>query len=179
MVTIRCASGSAVKLNAIKKAWASLRLQEKLKVVGLPVELQDRPDFDVNAQPEGREQTITYARHRMQEMHRQHGGPIGVDISIESGAIEGVDVAVVLLCSPDGKEAIAFSSGIAFPQGTLEEARRRGFKATTAGDIIHERFPEVPANNWQAHFPPHTSREDQIAEALKDGLLTLQAKRGE
>jgi hypothetical protein len=142
----------------------------------LPVELQARPDLRINAQPEGELQTVRYARERMHEMCRQYGDTTGIDISIESGAIEGMDVAVVLLRMADGKERVVLSQGVAFPEGTLEEARRRGFKSTTAGDVIHELFANVPANSWQAYFPPNISRETQIADAVEKGLRLLFAR---
>lgn len=173
MPTVRCPSGSAVKINAIKRALAVVRPEEEYEVQGLPVELQARQDMQINAQPEGEEQTTRYARERLLEMCRQHGDTPGIDISIESGAIEGVDVAVILLRTVKGEEEIVLSQGIPFPEGTLEEARRRGFKLTTAGDVIHELFPDVPANSWQVYFPPNVSRETQIVEAVEKGLRLL------
>lgn len=135
----------------------------------MPVELQVRPDLSVNAQPEGEQETVGYARERWREMCLEHGPTTGIDISIESGAIGNLDVAVVILYS-HGNEVVVLSRGIAFPPGVLEEARARGFKTTTAGDIIHERFSHIPSNNWHVHFPPYKSREDQIVEAVVSGL---------
>jgi len=175
MFVVRCPSGSPVKLDAIRGALTMVLPDKEIDLQGLPVELQARHDFAVNAQPEGQEETIGYARERWHEMCRQHGAPVDLDISIESGAIGGLDVAVVALYSARGDEIIILSEGIAFPAGSLDEARRRGFKTTTAGDVIHEQYPHVPSNSWQAHFPPHKSREDQIKGAVLDGLLWLGA----
>lgn len=170
MLIVRCPSSSAVKLNAIKKALGIVLPNEEFNLQGLPVELQARPDLSINAQPEGEEETVGYARERWHEMCRQHGVPTNLDISIESGAINGRDVAATALYSSQGDEVIVLSEGITFPVGTLEEARRRGFKTTTAGDIVHERFPGIPSNSWQQYFSPYKSREEQITEAVVNTL---------
>lgn len=175
MLIVRCPSSSAIKLAAIKTALAAVWPELEYDLRGLPVELQARDDLQIDAQPEGRERTVAYARERMFEMHRRYDDTPGLDISIESGAIDGRDVAVVFLRSATDGEEIVFSVGIPFPEGSLEEARRRGFKTTTAGDVIHERYQDVPANSWQVHFSPFVSREAQIAEAIENGLRRLSA----
>lgn len=176
MNVVRCPSASAVKIEAVRGGLDAVWPGQNFEIQGLPVELQDRADLQINAEPEGLEQTINYARARWQEMCKQHGVTPWLDISIESGAIEGFDVAVIALFTSIGKEAIAISEGVPIPNGTLEEARRRGFKTTTAGDIIHERWPHIPANSWQEHFPPYLSRQQQIQDAIIDGLRSLKLR---
>lgn len=169
-MVIRCPSSSSIKLDAIREALQATHPDELFDIQGLPVELQDRSDMTVNAQPEGRDETVKYARLRLREMQRQHGPATGLDIGIESGAIDGFDVTAVVLDSALGEVAMALSQGIMFPEDSLEEAQRRGFKTTTAGDIIHERHPDIPSNNWQEHFPPYISRREQIRDAVIDAL---------
>lgn len=170
MRVARSPTGSELKLAAIREALATVWPWIKFEVQAKPVELQARPDLGINAQPEGGAQTQSYVRARWREMCRQHGLVPDLDIVVESGAIDGLDVAVVGIYLPAGNEVIKMSRGIPFPDGTLEEARRRGFKTTTAGDIIHERWGHIPANDWQVHFPPHVARKDQIREAVEAGL---------
>ncbi len=168
---IRCPSSSTVKINAIIEALGTVRPGEDFDIQKLPVELQDRDDLQIKAQPEGDEEIVGYARTRLEEMCRQYGPAPGLDIGIESGAVEGADVAAVVLGSAVGEIAVALSLGIPFPSGSLDEAHRRGFKTTTAGEIIHEQHPDIPANSWQEYFPPYISRQQQLRDAIVDALL--------
>jgi non-canonical (house-cleaning) NTP pyrophosphatase len=126
--------------------------------------------MSINAQPFGEAETVRYARARRRQMCLEYGQAASTDISIESGAIAGQDVAVVLLYTQSGNEILVLSQGIPFPDDSLEVARERGFKTTTAGDIIHERYPHIPGNSWQVCFPPFISREQQIQEAVERAL---------
>lgn len=170
---VRTPSKSSVKRNAIVAALAEVWPGRTFDVLGLPVELQDRTDLQVDSQPEGLELTVSYAEARGDEMCAQHGQSSGIDILIESGAIDGQDVAVVIIRTHDGKKITTLSRGIDFPAGALEEARRRGFARVTAGDIIHEWRDEVPSNNWQPFYPPYITREEQIRQAVVEGLREL------
>lgn len=170
---VRVASSSKVKLDASRSAMATLGRHLSTFVHGFPVELQDRRDLQFNAQPEGREEIIRYTLAREAEMCRMHGTVSYLDIVVESGAIEGMDVAVVALFMPERQEHIILSQAIAFPKGSLDEARRRGFKTTTAGDVIHERMPSIPANDWQKYVTPFMSRQQQISDAIVRGLREM------
>ncbi len=170
---VRTPSKSSVKIEAVTAALAEVWPDRTFDVMGLPVELQDRADLQVDAQPEGLELTVSYANARGDEMCRQHGQPTGIDILIESGAIDGQDVAVIVIRTHDGKKVTSLSQGIDFPAGTLDEARRRGFASVTAGDIIHEQRPDVPSNNWHPFYPPFVTREEQIKGAVVEGLREL------
>lgn len=173
MRVVRCPSKSAIKLDAIRQAFAVVDPSLAIKVEGSPVELQDRPDMSINAQPVGKGQTIEYARARWREMCQQHGPTTDLDIVIESGAIYGFDVAVVIIHAANGNEIVVLSEGIKFPDDTLEEALKRGAKTTTAGDIIHERCSHIPANNWHEYFIPYVSRRQQIQSAIERGLRQI------
>lgn len=163
---IRCPSGSSIKLAAIQTAIKELHDGSNYEVQNFPVELQDRQDLDVNAEPVGKEQTLEYARERLKQMQRAHGTTPGIDISIESGIIDGFDVACVVLSDTSGEVAFEWSQGIAVPEGAFEEAKAKGLKTTSVGDIIHEKDPTIPANNWQASFPPYIARQQQIQTAI-------------
>jgi|GEM_PF-5494016 len=175
---VRLASKSKIKEGGVIDAFALWRPGGAIKPILYPVELQDRSDLEINAQPEGREQTLAYVYARKSAMQAQYGAlppEDGFDVIVESGAIDGEDVAVVLVQTHTGHEAVAFSPGIPFPAGTLEEARRRGFRHTTAGDVIHERHPHIPADDWQHFFEPRMSRRYQIGTAILEALRTLEA----
>lgn len=167
---VRCPSGSTIKLQAINAAIQEVYAEHDYEIQSFPVELQDREDLDINTEPEGREQTLAYAHERLKQMCLQHGPTHWIDISIESGVIDGFDVACVVINTRNGEGYLAWSQGIAVPEGTLEEARARGLKATSVGDIIHEKHPEIPANDWQVSFPPYISRQQQIQTAVVSSL---------
>ena len=172
---IRCPSASKIKLGAIDEALREALPNRNLQIQSFPVELQDRDDLNINAEPEGREQTLEYARERLKQMRLEEGAPSGIDISIENGIINGFDIACVVINSKDSEEAIAWSQGVAVPNGALEEARKRGLKTTTVGDIIHEKYPKIPAKDWHANFPPYISRQHQIREAIIAALRQILA----
>lgn len=170
MRNVRIPSTSGVKREAVEEALKAVWPNDQFTIQCHAVELQDRPDMSVDAQPEGRELTIRYAQERGDELKRQQGETEFIDVLIESGAIDGRDVAVVIIRTHKGEEKVILSEGVPFPQGTLEEARRVGFKTTTAGDIIHERWPSIPSNSWQQYFWPGLSRKEQIRNAVIEGL---------
>ena len=170
---IRSPTSSSVKIEAIRLALVVVQPEQSFDIQSMPVELQDRSDLSINAQPAGRNETIAYARERLRQMHALHGPTPGLDIGIESGAIDALDVACVVVQTRLGEAALALSSGVAFPAGSLETARARGFKNTTVGDIIHEQHPNIPSNNWQEYFPPYISRQEQIQGAIVTALRML------
>ncbi len=172
---IRCPSGSEIKLSAINAALREVYADNDFKVTSFPVELQGRSDLDINAEPEGKEQTLEYARERLRQMCLQHGPTPGIDISIESGIIDGLDVACVVISTQNGESALSWSQGVTVPEGALEKARARGLKTTSVGDIIHEKHPEIPANNWEGSFPPYISRQQQIQAAVISALHRMPA----
>lgn len=172
-MTVRCPSSSKIKLDAIKAALYEVGIDKNYELLSIPVELQDRKDLDIHAEPEGEEQTLAYAYERQKQMRLQHGPTTGIDISIESGIIDGQDVACILLSTTNQKDLVVWSQGVPTPKGTFENARTRGLKTTTVGDIIHENNPAIPANNWQGHFPPYISRQHQIQEAVVSALRKI------
>ena len=145
-MVIRCPSASKIKLSAINDALREASKNRDFQVYSFPVELQDRDDLNINAEPEGREQTLEYARERLKQMRLEKGPTSGIDISIESGIVNGSDVACIVINNNNGEEVITWSQGVSIPEGALEEARKRGLKTTTVGDIIHESFRA----NWLA-----------------------------
>lgn len=173
-IVLRCASSSDIKLEAVRRGFAQVKPHRGFDLRDLAVELQDRPDLAFDAQPEGKELTITYANARLEELIRRHGPTPGIDFAIESGAIDGMDIAVVAVRSCAAQKATQLSWGVPFPSGTLEEARRRGFKTTTVGKIIHERDNTIPANDWHSSVMPGMTRERQIRGAVIEALHQIE-----
>lgn len=190
-MTNRIASASGCKFTGTSQGLAAAD-EADTEVAKCPVELQDRADMEINAQPIGYDQTVAYAKARMDTMIEEYGpNATGFDFAVESGAIrlapDGsvvpnnveagnwplVDVAIVLIRDSRGREYVQASAGVMFPEGTLEEAIRRGVKTTTAGDVIAEWHEGVPSGTWQAHFFPQLPREKQIADAVAAGLIAL------
>ena len=166
---VRVASGSSIKLDGTRMALGKIHWVSE--VVACPTELQDTEGF--NAQPYGLEETRRYVRARYRAMCEAYKpNPDGVDIVVESGAIDGKDVACVLVAFR-GQIYTGESQPVPFPEGTLVEAHRRGFKTVTAGAIIHEKLPGVPANNWHHIMVPGMTREKQIAGVLLPILRRL------
>lgn len=173
MSGVFCSSASRLKLTGIESGFW-LERGEGVRAQGYAVDLPQRDDLEINEQPEGFEQTLAYARARDEAMVAAHPEvKQGIRFSIESGAIDGMDVAIVLAYVGD-KEFVAKSHPLPFPEGSLEEARRRGFKTTTAGMVIHEWQPAIPANNWQEYLTV-MSRPQQIAGAVRQVLQQIAA----
>lgn len=173
MRIVRVSSASSIKLDAVRSALLEAWPREAFEILPCPTELQDRKDVTFDAQPEGWGAIVTYLRARHEAMVAEYGPTELFDIDVESGAVDGFDVAGVLITTFLGEQFLLRSEGVPFPDGTLEEARRRGFKKTTAGDIIHEWNEDIPANNWQSHYWPYTSRKTQIYRVLVRGFDTL------
>lgn len=183
VVTVNVASDKPVKIEAVRQALSELFPDVDFQIRPCAVRLEEREGLDVNAQPEGEAQTSMYAMMRLSEMIEQYGRA-DLNIAIESGAIDGQDVAVIVIESARGRRAkhLLFSEAVPFPTlpnaagemvNTLEEARKRGFKTTTAGKIIQELRPDIPHDAWQEHFESVSGRKltrvQQIKEALVNG----------
>mgnify|MGYP000999353550 CR=1 FL=1 len=91
-----------------------------------------------------------------------------VGVGIESGLFfvrqgQVLDIAFLSLVDNNGREFIATSQGVMFPANAVAEARSRGFKNVTAGQIIAERF-------GGDHTDPHTTLTE--GRVTREGLLT-------
>jgi non-canonical (house-cleaning) NTP pyrophosphatase len=131
----------------------------------------------VNAQPFGKEEILRGARNRAAEVWLRSRSAYA--IGIENGIIRVgrgyVDIAAIVVIGPDGSERVAWSRPIRFPAADVEEARRRGFGKTTAGQILAERVGCSPEDPHAYLTAGRETREELLTEAilglLKDGLL--------
>lgn len=95
-----------------------------------------------------------------------------------------VDICYVVIENRDGVRFEAESYGIPIPIRYVEAARRAtstnyhelGF-AVTAGSLIHQHYPHIPADNWMADpLFGGKSRMDQIQNALQLTLDLIRAQ---
>lgn len=187
---VRTPTSSGVKLQPIRAALLKKWPNKIFQIKPIPVELQDRPDLNIMAQPKGIAQTAKYAKARRKELLAKDDSPYMVDISIENGIVWSWrviklwghwDVAVVYIVTASGETSLTVSVPVRVPEWAWKEAKRRGFKTTTAGQIIHERYPLIPANNWMPYsaslcrgdetpVADGITREEQIEGAILKGL---------
>ena len=187
-ITVNVASGSKIKLDAVERGLSDVFPGASFRIFPMAVELQDR-EGDVNAQPIGRDETVGYARMRVEAMVATYG-KADVNVAIESGAIGRDDVAAMCVETREGVRTEFLSSAVPFPMITtgtgetidpLEVAKERGVKTTTAGDVIHEYCPDIPGNNWHESVPVEAggmSRTDQIASAFSNHAAEIRELLG-
>lgn len=179
---VRSPSGSAIKLDGIREAILLEFPHISVMVKGIPVELQRTGH--VNAQPVGRKLTLFYARLREDALQKKNRGKWDLDIAIESGAIKGNDVALILFTLPSGRELVVPSEKVIMPPQFMRIAKKRGFDTTKVGDVIHEHFPHIPSGDWHAYaeslargdthpVKSGPSRKELITSAVRQGLRKL------
>jgi len=129
----------------------------------------------VNAQPVGHEETLAGARNRAFAA-RAVCPKAEIAIGIENGlCIDGegwVDIAVVVLLTSDGKQAILLSPSVPFPIAFVEEARARGFATTTVGAVMAERVGSDPHDPHPFLTGGMKTRKDLLIETLVKGVRT-------
>jgi non-canonical (house-cleaning) NTP pyrophosphatase len=103
-------------------------------------------------QPVGFGQTLLCAKNRAEIVRLQY--PEALCLGIESGLIQAHDVttdtAVIAALTPDGSWFFGTSPGITLPERYVQEAKRRGFKTTTVGEVVAESLRGDPTD-------PHAS----------------------
>ena len=165
MIRIAVASNSAIKLDAVRDAIASLMI--KAEIIGL------KTASGVPEQPTDKE-TLQGARNRIQ--HAKALDPRAqLYIAIENGIFDEAgryfDKAVVICLTSAGQEFIATSAGVEFPADCVEEARRIGFDKMTASKIIAQRGLS------KQHDDPHLSLAGRPrAQFITETLVTLLRK---
>jgi inosine/xanthosine triphosphatase len=164
---------SVHKLHAAKQACMLLGLEAEVSGVKVA--------SGQNEQPIGFEETYGGALSRAQGARETVADAIA--IGIENGVFpfggdkkdkHAVDFAVVVILMPDGRESVATSAGMEYPDACVVEAKRRGFKTTTVGSIFAERFGGDPTDPLSILSEGRTPRvallADTIAQALTSAL---------
>jgi len=129
---IRLGSTSASKIEALKEACG---------IMGIEADIQTLPaSSEINDQPYGFDETYRGALNRA--LNTKKDNPNAMSIGIENGIIpvgdKFIDMAVIVVLTPDGKNFMSTSAGIEFPKEAVETARTRGFESNTAGSVIAE-----------------------------------------
>jgi len=164
-ITITLGSTSKHKLTAVKQACEQLGLTASL--VGV------KAASGQNEQPVGLSETFQGALNRAQGAKAQN--PKAIAIGIEGGIFITdseqlpltVDLAVIVVLTPDGRRIITTTPGIVFPEDYVEIAKKRGFITTTVGSVIAEKLGGDPTD-------PHstlTNRAVSRSKTLVDGLV--------
>lgn len=171
MLNVVVGSTSRHKLDAIRNACAELGIDAD--VLGV------RTISGQHEQPSGLDETIAGALRRANEAQKAESGSTA--IGIESGIIINrfpievvIDLAVVVILTPEGKRIITTSAGIEFPSQDASTAFGRGFSTTTVGSVIAERTGCDPTD-------PHaylTNGKVSRAKLLTDAVVAALAQLG-
>ena len=130
-------SENKLKIEAVKKAYLTKNggKAENIEIRGYST------DSGVGEQPINK-QTLKGARNRIMNLEKQ---VLGLDLifSIENGIFyeneKYVDKAVVVVKEiKSGKEYVAYSEGVVFPDEYVERARVIGFDKTTVGRVMKD-----------------------------------------
>lgn len=104
---------------------------------------------DIDAQPEGRAMGEQGAENRAVALRPLYPNAyiVGMEDYLDYDEDERpVNRTAVVVMAPDGREYNATSTSIPFDRRDVSEARKRGFKTTTVGDVLAERIGGDPAN---------------------------------
>ena len=84
-----------------------------------------------------------------------------------------LDIAVIVILTPDGRQIVTTSEGIEFPEEYVEIAEERGFETTTVGSVITERLSGDPTDPHSVLTKGKVTRTKTLVDALKTALHQL------
>jgi non-canonical (house-cleaning) NTP pyrophosphatase len=163
---ITLGSMSTHKLNAVRQACRELGFDFVVSGV--------KTSSGQNEQPVGFDETFGGALNRATSAKSQDHDSIA--IGIESGIFRfGVtlDIAVIVILTPDGRQIVTTSEGIEFPEEYVEIAEERGFETTTVGSVITERLSGDPTDPHSVLTKGKVTRTKTLVDALKTALHQL------
>lgn len=163
-------STSRHKLDAVQQACAKLELTAIVSGI--------KTSSGQNEQPVGFDETLGGALTRATSAKEQE--PESIAIGIESGIFNiktngplTLDIAVVVVLTPDGRQIITTSEGIQFPQECVTIAESRGFKTTTVGTIVTEQYGGEPTDPHSVLTKGVVTRTMTLIDALMVALRQL------
>lgn len=125
------------KLDAVEQACAKLGLNVIISGT--------KTSSGQNEQPVGFEETFSGALTRATSAKEQE--PESIAVGIESGIFNintsapiTLDIAIIVVLTPDGRQIVTTSEGVQFPQECVETAKNQGFKTTTVGSVITKQY---------------------------------------
>lgn len=142
-INVVVGSISSHKLDAVRKACE--RLGMKASVSGV------KTSSGQNEQPIGFEKTFAGALTRAESARKQDADAVAVGIESGIFVFSGaetffVDTAVIVVITLDNRQIVTTSAGIVLPKECVKIAESRGFKLTTVGSVIAEKFGGDPAD---------------------------------
>lgn len=157
------------------------------------IELQGQNVTGTPPQPVGYNAGLKYATKRIAALTEEQVDWCDYIISLESfievpeaKCIDPYDAVAVVIATRERKvvtrsrfqQPSKYNQQV--PHGFFERAVELGWAETdalkcTVGELVHEKFPEFPANNWIRMFG--TERKDQIRHAVKKTLRHWQDKQ--
>lgn len=157
-------STSAHKIEAVKEAL--LRLGVEAEVMGVETR------STVNEQPMGFEQMVDGAWSRVWGALYGQGGNYTTNptaVGIENGLLYycgiTIDIAVVIVYCK-GREYVATSSGVRFPDDSRVKSQLLGFK-TTAGEIIAAELGGDKTDPHKTLTYGRVSRKEMLIEGVR------------
>lgn len=162
-IKIVLGSTSMHKLEAVRKACERLGIEADISGV--------KTSSGQNEQPFELRKTFSGALARAEQVRAKN--PATLSIGIESGIAHidvrtqtVVDIAVIVLITLDNRQIVTTSAGIVFPWDYVKTAESRGFKLTTVGSVIAEKFGGDPADPHSILTGGRVSRTMILTDAL-------------
>ncbi|MEI8339600.1 MAG: DUF84 family protein [bacterium] len=166
-------STSEHKLAAVRQACVQIGLVAE--VVGI------KTDSRQDEQPIGTKSAFLGARIRANAVLSVY--PDDVCIGIESGIVHTgnrfghfMDMAYVVIARRDTDLIVTTTPSIEFPSECYYEAARRGFKTTTVGSIIAEKFGGNSTDPHATLTKGRVTRMSTLVAGLVPALLQLDTK---
>lgn len=167
---------SVHKIDAAKGACALLGLDADVSGV--------KAASGQNEQPIGFEETYGGALARAKGAQAVDGSAVAVGVENgvfrfggDDGKKHAVDFAVVVVVLPDGRESVATSLGMEYPDACVVEAERRGFETTTIGSVFAERFGGDPTDPQSVMSEGRAPRVKLLTDTIAQALGDLLAER--
>ena len=163
-IGVVCGSESDTKLSASCGALRILEIKFFIDRLSVPSQ--------VNEQPVGLSEMVTGAKNRAigAQNHCSGSFGLGIENGIEFSERDEQEIvhdfAVVVLITPAGEEYITETMRIRFPLDLTLIAKQRGFKTTTVGSVIAEKYGCNPANPHSFLTNGLFSREQLLRDAV-------------
>jgi non-canonical (house-cleaning) NTP pyrophosphatase len=167
-MNITLGSSSPLKLEAVAAA---------CKVTGITAAINGiATDSGQNAQPIGFIETINGAQTRAEQALKLY--PTHTVIGIENGILVGpdtlLDIAVVVILTPDDQQFVAVSRSVHFPFKYLALAKQKGLATTTIGQLIAEELGGEANDPHATLTNGKVTRVQLLTEAVAKALKKLQ-----
>jgi len=172
-ITVVVATTSPLKQNAVALAFDREFTGHHVHIVTY------KAASHINEQPVGFQETIKGATNRLEEAKKQaikNNIAYQFIVAIENGIIEiatqtkesmWMDVGWIMLQDFQGRNFVASSCGIPFPNSAVQKAKTKGFDKTTVGQILSEANPACDNTDPHLFLTGHViSRKAMLDQAV-------------